>query len=270
MSGYVLIHRDLIGNPQFRGKDDEYAAIWLVAHAAWERTTVRVNRAPVTLERGQCAYAISYLAEAWECSKATAHSRVRFLESCGFIRTQAERGYTIITVCKYSEYQASPNADRTHDKTQPERKPNAARTNKNKGNEYNTPPTPPEGGEDEPLLIPDEPKTDPVAEGFQRFMAAYPKRKGGNPRQPAERAFRRAVRRGATTAALIDAAEAYRCAAEADGRAGTEFVPHAATWLNQERWRDVGPPDDAEERRPMTQVELEIFERKMREMGIAA
>lgn len=308
MSGYVLIHRDLIGNPQFRGKDDEYAAIWLVVRAAWEPTTVRVGRAAVALERGQCAYSVAYLATAWGCSKASAHARLRHLESVGFIATEAGRDHTVITVLKYDTYQAgcafgarsagvqperqterqpnaTPNAE-THTaqgfqadgKTLPERsttvraerKPNAARTNKNKGNEYNNPPNPPEGGEDEPLLIPDEPKADPVAEDFKRFMAAYPKRKGGSPRQPAERAFRRALRKGTTPAALVEAAEAFHRAAEADGKVGTEFIPHAATWLNQERWRDSGPPDEAEERRPMTAAELEIFERKMREMGIAA
>ena len=137
MSGYVLLHRDLLGNPQFRGKDDEYAAIWLVARAAWDETTVRVNREPVMLQRGQCAYAISFLAEAWECSKTTAHSRVRHLESCGFIRTQAERGYTIITVCKYNDYQIIERSDRTQADVQDERQPNEDRTNKKEGNESN-------------------------------------------------------------------------------------------------------------------------------------
>lgn len=136
-TGFVLIHRSLIGNPQFRGKDDEYAAMWLILHAAWEPTTIRVNRNAVSLERGQCAYAISYLSQAWECSKATAHARVRFLEGCGFLKTRAERDYTVITVCNYSEYQFSPNANRTQDQTQTERQPNAGRTNKNEGKEGN-------------------------------------------------------------------------------------------------------------------------------------
>ena len=96
----------MIGNPQFRGKDDEYAAIWLVVRSAWEETTVRVSREPVTLKRGQCAYAISFLAEAWECSKTTAYSRLKRLETAGFISVKTERNHTLITVVKYDEYQA--------------------------------------------------------------------------------------------------------------------------------------------------------------------
>jgi hypothetical protein len=137
MSGFVLIHRGLIGNPQFRGMADEYAAIWLVARAAWEATNVRVGRVPVALERGQCAFAVSYLAQAWECSKATAHARLRHFEKIGFIRTEVRTGVTVITVCNYSQYQAPPNAARTEHRTLPERCPNAARTNKNEGNELN-------------------------------------------------------------------------------------------------------------------------------------
>jgi hypothetical protein len=135
MSGFVLIHRDLFGNPQFRGKDDEYAALWLISKAAWEATSVRPVRDRIPLERGQCAYAISYLAQAWECSKATAHARLRHFEKIGFIRTQVRTDCTVITLCKYSEYQASPNAPRTLDQTEPERSPNAPRTNNKEGNE---------------------------------------------------------------------------------------------------------------------------------------
>lgn len=135
MSGFVLLHRDLIGNPQFRGKDDEYAAIWIIANAAWEPTTVRVAGKLVSLDRGQLCFSVSFLAQAWECSKATAHSRLRHFEKNGFIRTEVRTGLTVITVCKYTEYQPSPNDARTHDQTSPERSPNAPRTKKNEGNE---------------------------------------------------------------------------------------------------------------------------------------
>ena len=129
MSGFVLIHRDLFGNPQFRGKDDEYAALWLVVHAAWESCTVRTQHGPITLERGQCAYAMSYLAKAWQCSKDAAHRRLLYLDQCGFIKTQPGRTSTIITICNYNKYQANQDAARTPDKTQPGRSPDEARTN---------------------------------------------------------------------------------------------------------------------------------------------
>lgn len=175
MSGYVLIHRDLIGNPQFRGKDDEYAAIWLVVMAAWESTVVRAGRDRVSLKRGQCAYAVSYLAQAWECSKSAAYGRLKHFEAVGFITVQAGRDYTLITIPKYDEYQpgdafgyrsGSVQAERDEERqqnavknaedggnagvfedqqtqeerkpvVQPERCPNDIRTNNNEGNEVN-------------------------------------------------------------------------------------------------------------------------------------
>ncbi|MTJ81749.1 MAG: hypothetical protein F8N37_12125 [Telmatospirillum sp.] len=135
MSGFVLLHRDLIGNPQFRGKDDEYAAVWIITKAAWEPTSIRVAGKMIDLERGQCCFATSYLAQAWECSKATAHARLRHFEKNGFIRTDVRTGITIITVCKYSEYQVPPNAPRTDSQTSPERSPNDVRTNNKEGNQ---------------------------------------------------------------------------------------------------------------------------------------
>jgi len=110
--GFVLIHRDLIGHPQFRGKDDEYAAIWLILHAAWQPGVRRVAGQAVALERGQCCLPLSGLAQAWECAKATALGRLRHFVATGFIRTEVRSGLTLITLCKYDEYQLAPTAGR--------------------------------------------------------------------------------------------------------------------------------------------------------------
>lgn len=140
-TGYVLIHRGLIGNPQFRGKDDEYSAMWIVTHAAWKETTVRVNREAVKLERGECAYALSYLARAWECSKTSASRILKHLEKTGFVRTRAERGYTRIYVINYDTYQTPTNNGGTQPETQTgtraERGRNAGGTNKKEVNTLN-------------------------------------------------------------------------------------------------------------------------------------
>lgn len=136
-SGFVCLYRDLFGNPQFRGKDDEYAAIWLIASAVWKPVRVRVDGKDIDLERGQCCYTISYLAEAWECVKSTAHARLRQFIKNGFIRTELRTGLTVITVCEYDKYQIDPNEPRTEDRTLPERSPNGVRTNKKEGNKGN-------------------------------------------------------------------------------------------------------------------------------------
>ena len=143
--GFVLVWRGLIGNPQFRGKDDEYAAMWLILRAAWKETTVRINREAVTLKRGECAYATSFLATAWECSKTKAYATIKHLENAGFIRTQAERGYTRIYVVNYDTYQKLGRDNGTQSGTQTgtpvgtttERGQNADGTNKKELNTLN-------------------------------------------------------------------------------------------------------------------------------------
>lgn len=78
---------------------------------------------------------------------------------------------------------------------------------------------------------------------FAKFWEAYPKRDGANPKKPAADKFARAVKAGNDPGAIIAGAKAY--AASLGEKAGTQFVAQAVTWLNQERWRDYEPIEDA-------------------------
>ncbi len=76
-----------------------------------------------------------------------------------------------------------------------------------------------------------------LPEAFEEFWATYPPRRP-NPRARAEALFAQIVRRGlATPQELVEACRRY---AKEVAELGLElrFVPHAATWLRQERWRD--------------------------------
>src|SRR5262245_40698942 len=71
-------------------------------------------------------------------------------------------------------------------------------------------------------------------EQFDRFWSAYPKRKGSNPKQPARKAFDRALKRvGLDT--LVVAAEAYAKAEMQLNHIDTPYICQAVTWLNQAR-----------------------------------
>jgi hypothetical protein len=73
---------------------------------------------------------------------------------------------------------------------------------------------------------------------FDQFWQAYPSRgKADNPKKPARTSFERAIRNGATAEAIIDGARIF--ASNPASKPGTEFVPMAATWLNQNRWQDA-------------------------------
>jgi hypothetical protein len=78
---------------------------------------------------------------------------------------------------------------------------------------------------------------------FEAFWAAYPKRVGTNPKKLAFRAWEK-MRKQASAEDLTRAATNF--AAEcAKLKTDPAFVPHARTWLHQERWTDyVGTPTD--------------------------
>ncbi|SEN67354.1 hypothetical protein [Bradyrhizobium sp. OK095] len=75
-----------------------------------------------------------------------------------------------------------------------------------------------------------------AASRFEEFWKAYPRRKGDNPRKTAEGKFNALVKTGLDPQMLIDAIKQY--AADKADKIGTEFIPMASTWLNQQRWTD--------------------------------
>ncbi len=79
-----------------------------------------------------------------------------------------------------------------------------------------------------------------MSNDFERFWSVYPKRSGGNPKQPAMQKFLRAVKQGARPDDIIGGAKCYARECDAARKTGTEFVAMASTWLNQRRWMDYG------------------------------
>jgi hypothetical protein len=79
----------------------------------------------------------------------------------------------------------------------------------------------------------------PARDDFDAFWKLYPRRKGSNPKAPAEKAFHGAVRSGVAASALVCAVKNF-AAAEA-AKADTEFIPMALTWLKQRRFEEYGP-----------------------------
>ena len=73
----------------------------------------------------------------------------------------------------------------------------------------------------------------------EKFWKAYPSRgDAANPKAPALEKFARAVKGGADPEEIIAAAARYAEVERRAGRAGTDKVAQAVTWLNQRRWGD--------------------------------
>lgn len=83
---------------------------------------------------------------------------------------------------------------------------------------------------------------DPATDRFEEFWKAYPKRQGANPKAPAAAKFKAAVKAGIEAECIIAAARRYGEALMVDGKAGTQFVARAVTWLSEKRWGDYPAP----------------------------
>jgi len=88
------------------------------------------------------------------------------------------------------------------------------------------------------------------AQWFEDFWKVFPRRRGANPRHPAEQKFTRLVGSDDQLAAkIIVGAGLYAKEIRELGKEKTEFVAQAIVWLNQRRWQDYAdiPPEPTAE-----------------------
>lgn len=72
-----------------------------------------------------------------------------------------------------------------------------------------------------------------ITELFDRFWSIYPKKVA---RKVAFQSFRRALQSGASIEDILSSLDVY--INKVWNKTKMEFIPHASTWLNQERWND--------------------------------
>lgn len=135
MSGTVNIARDLWDDPTFKDTEmsQREAWIWLIAEASWKARTRRVGTVEIDLKRGQLAASTRFMAKAWMWSEPRVRRYLDMLENRRMIARVTDAGVTVITICKYDDYQNAPrvgDAAATHQPTQDRRTTDA---NENKG-----------------------------------------------------------------------------------------------------------------------------------------
>lgn len=109
MSGYVRIHRSLIGHTSFRNDAEAMAFAWLVMRAAWQPTRVRYKERQLWLARGQLAVSQRDMARALDRDKAWVERLWKRLKSEAMIAVSVEAGVALITICNYNDYQSETN-----------------------------------------------------------------------------------------------------------------------------------------------------------------
>jgi hypothetical protein len=111
--GFFVIDRGVWDHPGFASETftELQAWFWLISSAAWEPCQVRVGRATFDLERGQCAFAMRFLATKWRWSEPRVRRFLKRRASDAQVLVLATREATLITICKYNDYQLMRRAD---------------------------------------------------------------------------------------------------------------------------------------------------------------
>lgn len=118
MTGHYRMNRGWMENPVFRREPYTRAQAWcfLIEKAAWKARVQPMGSDSIPVERGECAASIRFLAQRWKWNKTKVERFLARLESENMLtRTRSKTGtpITIIRVCNYDKYQATPDESGT-------------------------------------------------------------------------------------------------------------------------------------------------------------
>lgn len=106
--GVFAVDRGVFDHPVFQSREPlskREAWLWLLAEASWKERVKAVPGASIRLRRGQLSHSIRFMASAWRWDKAKVGRFLERLRTETMIETAAETGQTVVTICKYDDYQ---------------------------------------------------------------------------------------------------------------------------------------------------------------------
>ena len=115
MAGTVKIARAIFDHGAFADEPftEREAWIWLIMEAAWKPRKRRVGDYVVDVERGQVAASVRFMAKAWKWTAPKVQRYLKRLENLAMIVPKTDTGVTVITICKYDDFQHQPQASDT-------------------------------------------------------------------------------------------------------------------------------------------------------------
>ena len=106
--GVFAVDRGIWDHPMFASREafsKREAWMWLISEAAWKSRRRRIAGVTVDLARGQVSHSLRHLAECWGWSVKRVRGFLDALKEDAMIATSSDTGITVITICKYNEYQ---------------------------------------------------------------------------------------------------------------------------------------------------------------------
>lgn len=119
MNGYIALHRKML---DWEWSDDPYTvSLWV--HLLLDANISRRKWRGITLQRGQLVATLEELSTKTGLSTWQVRTRLANLEDCGCITKTTTNKYTIVTICKYDDYQRIPNDNDSTATNEPQTKP---------------------------------------------------------------------------------------------------------------------------------------------------
>lgn len=134
MSGFVLIHRQILEDTAFRSDAEAMAFAWLVLRASWKPCNVRYKDRSISLQRGDLAISVRDMAERLDRSKDWAKRFLDRLTNRDMIKITTATGVNIISICNYDKYQAEIDRGATGPRQSVRQDRDSTATQNNEGN----------------------------------------------------------------------------------------------------------------------------------------
>lgn len=126
LANYIPISRKLFSHvffsePRVFSKFEAWIDLLQEARYDVKERSLLIGGKIIKIKRGEIPASLRYLAERWQWSKNKVDSFIKLLESEGMIvkRTAQGTAQTVITICKYEDYNAIEKSERTADGTRP-------------------------------------------------------------------------------------------------------------------------------------------------------
>lgn len=115
MSGWFAVQRDFFDHKLFKKEPftEREAWLWIIANAAWEQTTHRVEGQVVTVERGSFFCTQRELAHRFQWGTTKTRNFLKLTQEQNMLELNNETKKTLVSVCNYEQYQSKQNNDKT-------------------------------------------------------------------------------------------------------------------------------------------------------------
>lgn len=112
-SGYILLWRKILESSIFQDPVTFQIAIYLLLKANWKNNTFVFNGEEITIKRGQLTTGRNQIARDLKLYPSTVRNKLDLLKKLDFLDSKSTNKFSIVTVCKYEDYQIPTNENRT-------------------------------------------------------------------------------------------------------------------------------------------------------------